>query len=488
MTLNAMDIETFVATNLGKNPILRAIGGYFLLLFLGSVLRALFSPLLTVPGPFLARFTRMWYFLAVHRKYGPIVRIAPNYYSIDDPNAVKTIYGFSNSWKKGPWYSIVSDPNRAIPDLFSYRDIKRHAANRRQVASFFTVTSLVKMEEQIMICLRAMEQRFNEMASSGEEVNLPRWLHCYAFDVIGAVTVDKPFGFLTPESEALADLFKALQRELVYSTWVGVYYELHPIIFRCIKLLGTNGLIDILTFTSKQINDRLAKVKETNTIVVESKSDGEDFLTRILRLHQEQPQAYTMDHVHAACMQNIGAGSDSTSVSLSAVMRALLENPEVMNKTQNMPYLQAVVKEVLRNHPAMGIALDRIVPQGGATIAGRFFPEGAVVSMNAWVAHANRDVFGQDADSFRPERWLVDKEEIQVMERYILTWGAGPRTCLGKNVALMEMTKLVPHLVRKFDISLVEPDKPLENVFYGFVKKKQFMVRIKKRESQLVNA
>ena len=45
-------------------------------------------------------------------------------------------------------------------------------------------------------------------------------------------------------------------------------------------------------------------------------------------------------------------------------------------QSQEMPYLQAVIKEALRMHPATGLPLERVVPAGGATIAGQFFPEG----------------------------------------------------------------------------------------------------------------
>jgi hypothetical protein len=70
------------------------------------------DPLRSIPGPFLARFTRLWYFLEIykgsfeatdvelHKKYGPIVRIAPHEYSIDDVDAARTIYGHGNAFVK----------------------------------------------------------------------------------------------------------------------------------------------------------------------------------------------------------------------------------------------------------------------------------------------------------------------------------------------------------------------------------------------------
>lgn len=44
--------------------------------------------------------------------------------------------------------------------------------------------------------------------------------------------------------------------------------------------------------------------------------------------------------------------------------------------TQKMPYLQAVIKEAIRVHPAAGLPLQRVVPKGGVKLAGQFFPEG----------------------------------------------------------------------------------------------------------------
>ncbi|EQB54280.1 hypothetical protein CGLO_05904 [Colletotrichum gloeosporioides Cg-14] len=124
------------------------------------------------------------------------------------------------------------------------------------------------------------------------------------------------------------------------------------------------------------------------------------------------------------------AGSDTKGISISAILCNLLKNPDTMVKlreeladftsrgelshsptfkeSQKMPYLQAVIKEALRVHPAVGLPLERIVPAGGVTIAGRFFPAGSVVGTNGWVQHRNTALFGEDADSFNPDRWLIE--------------------------------------------------------------------------------
>lgn len=95
------------------------------------------------------------------------------------------------------------------------------------------------------------------------------------------------------------------------------------------------------------------------------------------------------------------AGSDTTAITLSAILYHLLKNPTALQKlldeiddcyrqgkvldvisfkeSQEMPYLQAVIKEGLRVHPATGLPLERVVPPGGATMCDYFFPEGVSV-------------------------------------------------------------------------------------------------------------
>tara|TARA_R110002060_G_scaffold24251_4_gene32946 strand:- start:943 stop:1272 length:330 start_codon:yes stop_codon:yes gene_type:complete len=80
--------------------------------FLRALCSYIFDPLRAVPGPFLARFTRLWYLykiyqghfekvnIKLHERYGPVVRIAPNEYSIDDIAAAKLIYGHGNTFVK----------------------------------------------------------------------------------------------------------------------------------------------------------------------------------------------------------------------------------------------------------------------------------------------------------------------------------------------------------------------------------------------------
>ena len=75
----------------------------------------------------------------------------------------------------------------------------------------------------------------------------------------------------------------------------------------------------------------------------------------------------------------------------------------------------------MRMHPGVSFPLERVVPQGGAQLSGHNLPEGTIVGMNAAVIHRDKNIFGEDADTFRPERWMGDEERVKLMDRHMLT-------------------------------------------------------------------
>ncbi|CAG8941411.1 unnamed protein product [Penicillium salamii] len=363
-------------------------------------------------------------------------------------------------------------------NIFSTRDVAYHRTQRRNVASGYSLSSLLESESAIDSCTALFVSQMSKFADQKTPVNLGNWLQYYAFDVIGEVTFSKKLGFLE-EGRDVDSIMEAIHGNLVYASLCGQIPELH-------HLLVGNPLIpfllpsleswnQVLQFTLKAINPQ-TPLKE-NGEIQEDKMTGKDMMSRWMAAHQADPERFSTRDAIVHLSANVFAGSDTTAIALRAIVYLLMRNPATMAKvvaeldnaisekkvgnpvsyresTTHLPYLGAVIKEALRIHPSVGLILEREVPEGGAVICGKQIPAGTTIGINAWVVNRSEEIF-PEPDEFLPERWLDSSpEKLKVMEQSILTFGAGSRSCIGKHISFMEMYKVIPQLLREFEIEL----------------------------------
>lgn len=293
--------------------------------------------------------------------------------------------------------------------------------------------------------------------------------------MIGEITFSRSFSFLDsyPDPNAGPAAFKQIETALRSAAWIGQVpwlYWLHdalmPYIGNQLGITARHG--SLRDFADKEVEARKNRG-----------SDRQDILGKLLAVHAEKPDQLALADVISMATTNIFAGSDTTAVSTRACLWYLLKNPHckdrlvaeidrlnkqgklsvpvALKEADKMPYLQAVMYEALRMHPAVGMSLPRVVPEGGFEVCGRVLPQGIVIGTNPWVIHKDRSVFGDDADVFKPERWM--KEDVGDMHRCFFTFGAGARMCLGRNIGWMEMSKLIPTLLLRYRVELTEPEK-----------------------------
>ncbi|KAG7405169.1 Cytochrome P450 monooxygenase [Fusarium oxysporum f. sp. rapae] len=396
-----------------------------------------------VPGPLLAGFTDIWRLFVVrgrraqevhielHKKYGPAVRLGPRAVSIADTDALKVIYSPSAGWSKSKFYPVQQAlaKGKRLETMFNTDNDRYHARLRRSVSNSYAMSTLVTFE---------------------------------------------PFVDSTS-----AEFIRQLKLRFAHRTGnADKLFIKNPIKIWLVKYGFLNSSAPVAEFARKHLVER-----QQEEASGETKVPRRDFLNRFKEAHNKDPGFITEQLVLALTVANMFAGSDTTGITLRAVFYYLLKDPPKMEsllkelaaeskagrfsrddglvqweEVRDLPYLSAVINEALRCHPAVGLTLERIVPPTGVTLAGHYIPGGSIVGCSPWVIHQDTDIYGADAAKFRPERWIeATPEQRKKMTSCLLSFGAGARTCVGKNISLLELYKLVPTILRIFEVRFLCP-------------------------------
>lgn len=262
--------------------------------------------------------------------------------------------------------------------------------------------------------------------------------------------------------------------------WLDLLFRKNPIILFLDRLGFKSFKFPATAFARANMAERLSEIEANKAHGIDESSGRADLLSMFLKAKSDRPDFMTDDRVLTMALSMTFAGSETTAISLAAVFYYLLRNPHCYVRlmeeidaavddgriapregglvswtdAQKLPYLDAVIKESFRLHPAAGLPLERITPPGGTQICGHHIPGGTIVGCSAWVIHKRPEVFGANVDSFVPDRWLdADKERVREMNGTLFQFGAGARTCIGKNISLLEIYKLVPAFLRRFEVS-----------------------------------
>ncbi|KAF2191204.1 cytochrome P450 [Zopfia rhizophila CBS 207.26] len=452
-------------------------------LIVRAIYRAYFSPLSKFPGPKLSGATRIPYLIALykgsipkyvgglHRKYGDVVRIAPDEISFINPKVWKDVYGYgtkdsrmaAGSLPTKHWHRY-GNPVNGHPSLLHTRGDQAHAQTRRLFSPAFSDRALKLQEPLFQKYVNLLIHKLKEGIEEDPErkFDMVRMYNFTTFDVMGDLTFGEPLHMLSNAE---------------YDPWVRIIFgsikfgsrlsiiHFYPILHHAFKTLVPES------FAKKRMEH--AKFSEERvTKRLESGSDNADIWALVLGGQDKEGGGLSRAQMDSNSSLFMIAGTETTATLLSGMTYLLLKNPNSMKKLVEeirgafpssedinmetlgqLPYLNACVKEALRLYPPVPVGLPRLTPPDGSTICGEYVPGGCTITVPHLAMYTSEKNF-REPFSFIPERWLGDQRFADDNKFALQPFSFGPRDCLGKNMAYHEMRLILAKVLYNFDLEL----------------------------------
>ncbi|KAF7558418.1 hypothetical protein G7046_g5738 [Stylonectria norvegica] len=372
--------------------------------------------------------------------------------------------------------------------LFNTRDRAQHSRKRKMISHTFSAKSITEFEPYMHENLELFVAQIDKLIASSEAprqdgnrvalIDCLTWFNYLAFDIIGDLAFGAPFGMLangadiaevrsTPDSEPMfASAIQILNRRGEVSATLGCYPQLKPYAKWLPDPFFRNGLSAVQNLAGIAIARVKGRLDNPPPIA------RRDLLSRIMEARDEKGEPLGREELTAEALTQLIAGSDTTSNSSCALLYHVVRTPGVLEKLQkeldaaipdgvtpafemvrDLPYLNCILNETLRHHSTSGIGLPRQIPENspGVTIRGHYFPPGTVLSVPTYSIHHSKEIWGPDAEDFRPERWenLTERQK-----NAFIPFSHGPRACVGRNVAEMEMKLIAATWARRYAVEL----------------------------------
>ncbi|TVY62847.1 Cytochrome P450 monooxygenase aclL [Lachnellula suecica] len=438
-----------------------------------------FSPLANLPGPKSWSASRLPFILSllggnivkdvekIHRKYGKIVRIAPNEISFAHVDAWTEIFqgrpGHAPYSKDPVWWG--KQPGQAESLLSA--NTEDHARMKKLLGHGLSQRALKSQEAIVQKYVDLLIERLKDMAArrpEGAVVDMVPWFNYTTFDIFGDLAYGEPFDCLQHSAYHpwITTLFKSV-KAASFVIAARFYPLIDFLLMKCIPLSLKQMAKDHISLIEGRVERRLGWEVERP-----------DLMSHIIK-HNNEKEGMTLEEIQATFIFLTTAGSETTATALSGTLNYLAAYPDKMailvkelrdtfardelftlDKLQTLPYLNAVLNEGLRLCPPVPIMLPRVVPDGGDTICGVWLPGGTSISLQAWTLFRDPFYF-HDPTKFHPERWLPEAAETtspfyRDQRQAVQAFSVGPRSCLGKPLAWAEMRLILGKILWTFNV------------------------------------
>ena len=339
---------------------------------------------------------------------------------------------------------------------------------------------------------------FGRAADSKEVVNAQKLFYCYTFDSINRIAFNKDVDSLRGDEEdcAFQAAFDAAQKG-VSERFLVPWWRVNRFFNRGMEKQVAEAMVVIDAYMTRVVDSYF----DDNDELREDMMVGDDTMIALYLQHgKEEGTQYTKKYLRDMILNAVIAGRDTTGSTLTSAIAFLCDHPEWQKKLRaealevfggnvqevltfddlegKSPIAEAVFMESARlNPPVPGnekeATEDTVLPSGIKLHKGEY------CTFASYVTNRHPDYWGPDAEEFKPERWLGDKAK-EYDDYMYSTFQAGPRLCLGKNMAILEGKIALLTVMAQYEFTMEKGFAPVQGLGLTWVFKNGLRVNVRR--------
>ena len=403
-----------------------------------------------------------------------MIRVGPNSLSFSSLAGYDAIYGYNKSIEKGDLYDFARDTKTQAENIFTARTDASHREHRKKVVGpALSTTKVASYQPVIEKHVSFLQSRLVDALSLDAKlgtVDIAPLIHRFTFDTLndiiyGEPLSPEPYTNLPASSGVLKDIRKVAKLSWGCSLvpWLGRLMSSRSVAVRTRKpTYDEDGKLTSIAALTAQTRDLILEHPEraletAPPSILKSWLQVPDGSSTRMDRNEMWREAYNLTF----------AGPGSTSAALTSILIELgtAEGQHWQERIRNelkdgtppgsSPALTAVIKETLRLHAPFPTSFPRTIAPGAENalidVAGPL-PVGTTISANTFVLGQSKEIWGEDARVWKPQRWLDGSSETKDLDDKFVVFSKGPRACIGRDIVYLMLAAALPSLLQKWKV------------------------------------